>query len=167
MRGFSDNIQELAADSATAANEELRLVINAALCEAVDNELMQAATVNELWSIFINALRDFQHAVFLDAMTDRIRDELIAKILKAEYGELREAAVREIIADKEEELWVEALAQFKREKEFDEGLLSRLYCELKNEMKGQVTEELKRELVKDVAFIESAKADLKRSILGL
>jgi hypothetical protein len=167
MQGFSDNIQELATESATAANEDLRQAVNSALMEALDNELMQSDTLNELWSIFRNALRDFQHAVFMDAMTDSIRNELYGRIWNAEYPALRAEAVSNIMKDNEDELIEEALEQIKEESEFDEDLSNRLHEKLKEEMKPTVADELKKELMQDEAFLESVKTELKRSILGL
>lgn len=171
MNGFSTNLQELASDSATAANEDLRQAINSALTEALDNELMQAGTINELWDVFRSTLRQFQHAVFMDSMTDSIRNELFARIWDKDYLELRSEAIQKIIEDEGDKLREEALdgvyEVMKSERECDEDFLAEIEQELKTEMRPEIADSLRQEMMADQDFIDAVKSDLKRSILGL
>ncbi|WP_295613165.1 hypothetical protein [uncultured Lamprocystis sp.] len=171
MNGFSTNLQELASDSATAANEDLRQAINSALTEALDNELMQAGTINELWDVFRSTLRQFQHAVFMDSMTDSIRNELFARIWDKDYLELRSEAIQKIIEDEGDKLREEALdgvyEVMKSERECDEDFLAEIEQELKTEMRPEIADSLRQEMMADQEFIDAVKSDLKRSILGL
>jgi hypothetical protein len=171
MNGFSTNLLELASDSATAVNEELRQAINSALMEALDNELMQAGTINEMWDVFRSTLRQFQHSVFMDSMTDSIRNELFARIWDNDYPALLSEAVEKIIDDEGDKLRDEAMEivyeEMKVERESDEDFMAKIEQELKAEMRPKIADSLRQEMMADPEFIDAVKSDLKRSILGL
>jgi hypothetical protein len=167
MNGFSTNIHELASESASASNEPLRQAVNFALMAALENELEQACTVDELWSVFRDALTQFQRAVFLNAMTESIRDRVFSEIMNRDYDAIRSEAISAIIEGEEDALFTDALNSINKNREANKDFFLRLEEHLKSEMRESVAENLRQELMNDESFIEAVKTDLKKTILGL
>lgn len=140
-----------------------------------------AVSISDFWDVFNAFTQKYQYGQFMDSLTHDMKSELRAAIQLEYYTELRLEARTELKKDirKEQEdaiysevydelrAEIEAEATEKLTFEVEESVRSALTDRLTAEIKPQVEAALKVELMGNSIFVDEARKEIQRKMLGL
>lgn len=140
-----------------------------------------AVSISDFWDVFSAYTQKYQYGQFLDSLVQEMKSELRAAIQREYHAELRlearEELKREIRKQEEDAIFSEVYDELKArieseiaEKltlEVERDLRHALTARLTSELKPQVEAALKVELMGNPAFVEEARKEIQRKILGL
>jgi hypothetical protein len=120
-----------------------------------------------MWKTFREHLSALQYQYFINKSCVEVREELVAHICENEQQWLQEAAVERLIERFKKEKGDKLRRKAEKELITQYGGLCKFKDQLKNELRLQAEQELKRELLENPVFIAEVKDELKRQLLGL
>lgn len=138
-------------------NPSLRSVGQKILDSALSKADSNFASLDELWTVFIQHVRGYEFADLIALQFHEYKDEVVQSIKKDCYDELRKKAYSELADEIEPEVREELRKQ----------MADAVHSELYDEMRDEVKEIVRAELLDDPDLIQEVKDELKRKIIGL
>ena len=148
-------------------------ILRRALAEAIAD-----ADADGLWDVFRAHAMRHEYSIFVDSLIADHRAELSAAIFNEDRAELSQKAVEslrveavrvEVTKKLESELMPAIRAQVTARLEglMEPALRQQVASRLRTELRAEIEEALRAELMQDPEFVGAAKRDLQRKLLGL